>query len=390
MKTIEEINAKIKAGKVVVVTAEELKETVKEKGVKSTLKEIDVVTTGTFSPMCSSGILLSLKQPKPRMRLGGGKVYLNKVPGYAGLAAADIYLGASALPEEDPRNRVYPGWFRYGGGYIIEELVAGKDIKVEAYAYGTDCYPRTEYIDFINLYSLNEAILFNPRNAYQNYNVAVNLSSKVIYTYMGMLLPRLGNAQYATAGELSPLFNDPYYKTIGLGTRIFLGGGVGYVVWHGTQHQPNVTRTDKGLPTMPAGTLALIGNLKGMNNYWLRGVSIRGYGVSLAIGIGIPIALLNEEILSYTLVSNKDITMPVVDYSEAYPQGRDEVVEEITYEDLQSGEVEIGGKKVLTGTFSSYARAREVAQTLKEWIKKGEFSLIQPALTLEELGKGYG
>ena len=72
MKTIEEINAKIKKGKAVVVTAEEIIEVVKEKGIKRTLQEVDVVTTGTFSPMCSSGMLLNLKQPKPLMKLGGG------------------------------------------------------------------------------------------------------------------------------------------------------------------------------------------------------------------------------------------------------------------------------------------------------------------------------
>ncbi len=390
MKTIEEINAKIKKGKAVVVTAEEILEVVKEKGIKRTLQEVDVVTTGTFSPMCSSGMLLNLKQPKPSMKLGGGEVFLNGVMAYAGFAAADLYLGAAALPEDDPRNQVYPGAFKYGGGHVIEEFVAGKDIKIEAYAYGTHCYPRREFTGFINIHSVNNAVLLNPRNVYQNYNVAVNLSSKMVYTYMGALLPRLGNASYATAGQLSPLLNDPYYKTIGIGTRIFLGGGIGYVIWHGTQHRPKVPRTNKGIPTRPAGTLALIGDLKQMNSYWIRGVSLRGYGVSLAVGVGIPIPLLNEEILSYTLVSNEDIIMPVVDYGEAYPEGRSEVLEEVTYAELQSGEIEIGGKKVPTGTYSSYARAREVAETLKEWIKAGKFTLTQPAVTLEELGVSYG
>ena len=74
--------------------------------------------------------------------------------------------------------------------------------------------------------------------AYQNYNVAVNLSDKTIYTYMGVLKPRMGSAGYSSAGQLSPLLKDPYYKTIGIGTRIFLGGGIGYVAWPGTQFNP--------------------------------------------------------------------------------------------------------------------------------------------------------
>ena len=109
-----------------------------------------------------------------------------------------------------------------------------------ATAYGTDCYPRRRLETWINIADLNQAVLFNIRNAYQNYDVAVNLSDRTIYTYMGILKPDLGNANYSTAGQLSPLLNDPYCKTIGIGTKIFLGGGTGFIAWQGTQHNSNV------------------------------------------------------------------------------------------------------------------------------------------------------
>lgn len=232
-KTIAEINQKIKRGKAVVVTAEEVIDITREKGGRQAAEEIDVVTTGTFSPMCSSGVFLNIGHSKPRIKLGGGKVYLNDVPVYTGLAAVDVFLGATALPDDDPRNKFYPGEFNYGGGHVVEELVAGKDIRLIATAYGTDCYPEKKLETWINLKDINNAILFNVRNAYQNYDVGVNLSDETIYTYMGVLKPELGNANYCTSGELSPLLNDPYYKTIGIGTRVFLGGGIGYVAWHG-------------------------------------------------------------------------------------------------------------------------------------------------------------
>jgi len=222
-RTIAEINRKISQGKAVVVTAEEVIDIARERGIRQTAEEIDVVTTGTFSPMCSSGAFLNTGHSRPRIKLGGGKVLLNDVPVYTGLAAVDIFLGATALPEDDPKNRFHPGEFNYGGGHVIEELVAGKDIKLEATAYGTDCYPRKKLETWINIKDINNAILFNIRNAYQNYEVATNLSNKTLYTYMGILKPKLGNANYSTSGQLSPLLNDPYYKTIGIGTRIFLG-----------------------------------------------------------------------------------------------------------------------------------------------------------------------
>ncbi|MEA3442219.1 MAG: homocysteine biosynthesis protein [Chloroflexota bacterium] len=378
-KTIAEINQKIKNGQAVVVTAEEVIGIARQKGIKKTAEEIDVVTTGTFSPMCSSGVFLNIGHSQPRIKLGGGKVYLNDVPVYTGLAAVDIFLGATALPEDDPKNRFYPGEFNYGGGHVIEDLVAGKDIRLVATAYGTDCYPRKKLETWINIKDINNAILFNVRNAYQNYEVGVNLSNETIYTYMGVLKPNLGNANYSTSGQLSPLLNDPYYKTIGIGTKIFLGGDIGYVAWHGTQHNPGVPRGDNGVPREPAGTLALIGNLKQMKPEWLVGTSMLGYGATLTVGIGIPIPILSEEILRYTLVSDADIFAPVIDYSEAYPQRKPDILCEVSYAQLKSGRIKVQDKDVATASLSSYPKAVEITDILKSWIEKGEFLLSEPA-----------
>jgi len=381
-KTIAEINEKIKRGKAVVLTAVEVIDLAKEKGISKAAEEIDVVTTGTFSPMCSSGVFLNIGHSKPRIKLGGGEVYLNDVPVYTGLAAVDIFLGATAIPEDDPRNRFYPGEFNYGGGHVIEELVAGKDVKLVATAYGTDCYPRKKLETWINLKDINNAILFNVRNASQNYEVGVNLSDRMLYTYMGVLKPNLGNANYCTSGELSPLLNDPYYKTIGIGTRVFFGGGVGYVAWHGTQHNPDVSRTANGVPKEPAGALSLIGDLKQMKPEWLVGTSMLGYGCTLTVGIGVPIPILSEELLRYTMVSDAEIFAPIIDYSEAYPQGKPDILGEVSYAELKSGHIEVQGKDVPTSSLSSYPKAVEIANILKDWIKKGEFLLTEPVAPL--------
>jgi uncharacterized protein (DUF39 family) len=387
-KTIAEINERIRKGKAVVVTAEEVLDIAKEKGVRKAAEEIDVVTTGTFGPMCSSGAFLNIGHSKPRIKLGGGKVYLNDVPVYTGIAAVDVFIGVNALPDDDPRNKFYPGEFNYGGGYVIQELAAGKDIRLTAIAYGTDCYPRKKLETLINIKDINEAILFNVRNAYQNYNVAVNLSDKVRYTYMGVLKPNSGNANYCSAGQLSPLLNDPYYKTIGVGTRIFLGGGIGYVAWHGTQHSPAALRGDNGVPRRGAGTLAVIGDLKQMKPEWLVGTSMLGYGCTLTVGIGVPIPILSEEILRYTTVSDADILAPIVDYSEAYPQREPDILGEVSYAELKSGHIKVQGKDVPTSSLSSYLKAVEIAGILKKWIEKGEFLLTEPVAPLPGVESG--
>jgi L-aspartate semialdehyde sulfurtransferase len=387
-KTIAEINEKIRKGKAVVVTAEEVIGLARQRGVSRAAEEIDVVTTGTFGPMCGSGAFLNVGHSRPRIKLGGGRVYLNDVPVYTGIAAVDVFLGATAIPDDDPRNKFYPGEFNYGGGYVIQELVAGKDIALTATAYGTDCYPRKKLETLINIKDINEAILFNIRNAYQNYNVAVNVSDKVRYTYMGVLKPNLGNANYCTAGQLSPLLNDPYYKAIGVGTKIFLGGGIGHVAWHGTQHNPTALRGENGVPRRGAGTLAVIGDLKQMKPEWLVGTSMLGYGCTLTVGIGVPIPILDEEILRYTAVSDADIIAPIVDYSEAYPQREPDILGEVSYAELKSGEIQVKGKSVPTASLSSYPKAVEIAGILKQWIETGEFLLSEPVAPLPgvELG----
>ncbi len=381
-KTYEEINAKIKAGEAVVVTAEEMVGIVKTKGAERAAVEVDVVTTGTFAPMCSSGAFINFGQMTPTIK--ASKVWLNKVQAYAGLAAVDAYIGATEPAEDDPLNKVYPGEFRYGGGHVIEDLLKGKKVFLEAKAYGTDCYAARKMKKEVTLDDLPYALLCNPRNGYQNYNCAVNLSDKSVYTYMGTLKAKCQNANYCSAGELSPLLNDPHYRTIGIGTRIFLGGGIGYVTWHGTQHNPNVPRTKGGVPRKPAGTIMVQGDLKQMSPAWLRALSILGYGNSLAVGLGIPIPILDAEMAAYTGVSDSELFTQVIDYGHDYTNGISRTYGEVSYAQLKSGVIEVNGKQVPTAPLSSVVKAREIAEILKKWISSGSFLLNPPAQTLPD------
>jgi len=375
-KTYQEINEKIKKGQAVVVTAEEIIDIVRRKGAAEAARTVDVVTTGTFSPMCSSGAIINFGHTKPPIK--ASRVWLNNVPAYAGLAAVDVYLGVTEPTADDPLNKVYPGEFKYGGGHVIQDLVAGKAVHLMAEAYGTDCYPNKKVEKDVTLKQLLNAVLFNPRNCYQNYNCAVNLSNRTIYTYMGPLRPRAGNANFCTAGQLSPLFNDPYYRTIGIGTRIFLGGGVGYVCFPGTQHNPAKPRAENGIPLGPAGTLMVMGDLKKMSPRYLVGVSLLGYGCSLTVGLGIPIPLLNEEIAHFCGVADDQLLAPIVDYGHDYPAATGRILGHVSYAQLKSGKMNLDSQEIPTVPLSSLVRAREVAQLLKEWIEKGQFLLGEP------------
>lgn len=356
-KSIHEINRRIKDGSVNVVTAEEMVGIVAELGADGAAKEVDVVTTGTFGAMCSSGVWVNLGHSEPPIKMQ--KVWFNDVEAYTGLAAVDAYIGVTQLSETRGME--------YGGAHVIEDLLRGKSVDVHATAYGTDCYPRKQLDTTITLDDINQAVMMNPRNGYQKYNVATNSSNRTLHTYMGALLPEFGNATYSAAGVLSPMSNDPNYETIGTGTRIFLGGAQGYITGEGTQHDPG-----NGF-----GTIMVQGDLKKMNPDYVRAATFPGYGTSLYLGIGVPIPIINEKVALATAVSDADISTNILDYataSRARPK-----LGQVTYEELKSGIIDINGKEVPTSSMSSFKTARKIAGELKDWIKQGEFFVNLPA-----------
>ncbi|MFH0956449.1 MAG: homocysteine biosynthesis protein [Candidatus Aenigmatarchaeota archaeon] len=376
-KTYAEINERIEGGDAVVMTAEEAIDYVRRNGAGKAAKEIDVVTTATFGCMCSSGAFLNVGHSKPRIKFGGGHVTLNGVECYAGLAAVDLYVGATARNSE-------PGVpeLSYGGGHVIADIVAGKDVLLKARGVPSSCYPRSELEKWINIEELPHAVLVNPRNAYQNYNVAVNCGKKTIYTYMGKLLPEMGNANYGTCGQLSPLLKDPHCRTIGIGTRIWLAGAQGYVFWSGTQHNPGVPRGKNGIPLGGAGTLGVCGDMKSMDPGYVVGASFTGYGISLALGLGVPVPVLDEDMMKSLAVPDDEILAPVVDYGKDYPQSTGKVLKHVSYAQLRSGTIDVHGKEVPTGSMSSYRKAREISRKLKTEVSKGRFLLQEPVQQL--------
>ncbi|MCJ7763245.1 homocysteine biosynthesis protein, partial [Candidatus Bathyarchaeota archaeon] len=200
----------------------------------------------------------------------------------------------------------------------------------------------------------------------QRYNCAVNSRDETIYTYMGKLLPHMRNATFSGAGELNPLMNDPDYETIGLGTRIFLGGAQGYVIGEGTQHEAKSLN----------GTLMVRGNAKKMNPEFLRGATYTKYGTTLYLGLGIPIPILNEGLAKKTAIRDEEIFTNVVDYG--VPRRDRPKLAKVSYKELKSGAVTVGDRKIRVSSLSSLKTARKVSETLKSWIENGEFYLTAP------------
>ena len=333
-----------------------MKRLVESSGVEVAFREVDVVTTGTFGAMCSSGAIINVGHSDPPIKIENA--WINDVPICHPGAAVDLYIGATSMSKKQ--------LFEYGGGHVIEDLVCGKEVELKATAYGTDCYPRTQVRTRLTKDDLNQFYLLNFRNCYQRYVCAVNSREETIYTYMGKLLPRLRNATFSGAGELNPLMNDPDYETIGIGTRIFLGGTQGYVISEGTQHDPQ----DR------FGTIMVRGDAKNMSPEFLRGASFTKYGTTLYVGLGIPIPILNEGLAKKTAIRDEEIFTNVVDYGVSR-KNRPKLAE-VSYKALKSGSITVNDHRIRVSSLSSLKTARKIAGTLKSWITQGVFFLTAP------------
>ncbi|OPY35921.1 MAG: Inosine-5'-monophosphate dehydrogenase [Methanoregula sp. PtaU1.Bin051] len=360
-KSIDQINERIRDGNARVVTAEEMPKIVAELGEDGALKEVDVVTTGTFGAMCSSGAFLNFGHAEPPIRME--RIWLNDVEAYGGLAAVDAYIGATQQSETRGEE--------YGGAHVIEDLVAGKAVSLRAISKGTDCYPRRTITTELLLEHLNQAIMCNPRNAYQRYNAAVNTTDRTLHTYMGTLLPSSGNVTFSGAGLLNPISNDPKLRLIGSGVPIFLCGAPGMVVGEGTQHSS-------------AGgfsTLMVTGDLKQMSQDFLRAATMTGYGVTLYVGLGVPLPVIDKEVVRATAVRDEDISVDLIDYG--IPSRNRPALRKVTYAELRSGSINLNGEEIRTSSLSSFRRARQVAETLKDWIKAGKMELSLPTRSID-------
>jgi uncharacterized protein (DUF39 family)/predicted transcriptional regulator len=360
-KSIDQINERIRDGTVRVVTAEEMPAIVAELGEEGALREVDVVTTGTFGAMCSSGAFLNFGHAEPPIRME--RIWLNNVEAYGGLAAVDTYIGATQ--QSDTLEE------QYGGAHVIEDLVAGKSVELRASSRGTDCYPRRTINTDLLLENFNQAIMCNPRNAYQRYNAATNSTDRILHTYMGVLLPGYGNVSFSGAGTLNPISNDPKLRLIGSGVPIFLCGAQGMVIGEGTQHSP----------VGGYGTLMVTGDLKEMSQDYLRAATMSGYGVTLYVGLGIPLPVLDLDVVRATSVRDEDISVDLLDYG--VPSRARPSIRKVSYAELRSGIVELNGEEVRTSSLSSFRKARQVAGELKRWIENGSMQLSLPSRPID-------
>ncbi len=292
-RTIGQINEKIENKKANIYTAEEFKKLIKEDNAPS-FEEVDVVTTGTCGVMSGTATIFNFTVSEPGVFMRAKNIYLNDVPANVGpcpnewLGSVDLILHGTSKSVEDSS---------YGGGFLLKDILEGKDINVKVEAINGDIIESTT-----NINEITRAQMIGTRMAFKNYTAFVNPSAKPVSSIFSAipLEGSLSGLTFSGCGDLNPLQNDPNNAVIKNGTRVLLNGGMAIVLGEGTrssQEKPN---------------LMISGNLKDMEAGYVGGFKT-GEGGEVYDTVAIPIPVLNEEIYNNLLIKNSDIPLTVAD-----------------------------------------------------------------------------
>lgn len=292
-KEFSEILERIERGEAVVLTAEEVSRLVEDED-RSSLDEVDVVTTATRAVMSGTYALLSFPVAGPGSFLRAKNVWLNGISAQVGpcpnekLGVLDMVIFGTAHSRDRPD---------YGGGHLFRDLVEGKTIQVEVQTDEGGLLQAE-----VGLEDMPQARMFGSRHAFKNYSAFVNPGSRPVRTIFHArgFEPHCQGATFSGCGQINPLKNDPLLETIGIGTRILLNGAEGYVLGTGTRSsrdRPNLS----GFADMHHMTAEYMGGF------------VTGLGPECICSLAVPVPVISSTILEEIARRDREIALPVND-----------------------------------------------------------------------------
>ncbi|HJM51353.1 MAG TPA: methanogenesis marker 16 metalloprotein [Alphaproteobacteria bacterium] len=316
-KTIAEINAKLRRGDAVVMTASEFKKEVRN-GYKFKVSDVDVVTTATRAIMSGTSAMLVIPVAAAGAFARAQRMWLNGVPCFPGSHPAEGTGKVDTVIFGTEESVDYPG--RYGGGHLLRDIVEGREIEVECLT--TD--DRTILTSF-TIEDLDFARLYNFRNDYQNYTAFANVNDHPSYRqnpksiFACRPMPRLKGMTASGSGELNPLENDRRAKVLKAGMKILVNKVPGTLIGYGTRSTPGMR------------AISLAADMFGMDPEFMGGFKT-SFGVEVTNGIAVPFPITDAEViadLSWCLDEN--IALKIADIGDRIP------LVNATYADLWQG-----------------------------------------------------
>ena len=292
-KEFSEILERIERSEAVVLTAEEVSRLVEDED-RSSLEEVDVVTTATRAVMSGTYAILSFPVAEPGSFQRARNVWLNGISAQVGpcpnenLGLLDLIVFGTACSRDRPD---------YGGGHLFRDLVEGKTIQVEVQTDEGGLLQAEAGLE-----DMPQARMFGSRHAFKNYSAFVNPGSRSVRTIFHArgFEPHCQGATFSGCGQINPLKCDPLLETIGIGTRILLNGAEGYVLGTGT-------RSSRDKPN-----LSDFADMHHMTAEYMGGF-ITGLGPECICSLAVPIPVTSSTILEEIARRDREIALPVND-----------------------------------------------------------------------------
>jgi len=294
LRTIEEINNKIRTGDVVVCTASEFCDMVRT---DEDVRDVDIVTSGTKGIMSGTYATLSFRAADANAFEAARAVWLNDVPTFVGpcpnerLGWLDLIVYGTAASRSDPK---------YGGGHLFKDIIKRKDVEFEILTTAG------KHIGgHITLDAMQFAVLSATRNVFKNYNAFVNSNEGCIRSIFSVtcLQGPFKEASFSGCGEINPLEKDPKLETIGIGTKALFNGALGFITGAGT-------RSSREKPNLSG-----YGELKAMHPRYVGGFNTSA-GPDVFCSWAIPIPIMNRDILESAKRTDDEIPLPIVDVND--------------------------------------------------------------------------
>jgi len=191
-------------------------------------------------------------------------------------------------------------------------MVAGRTIDVEVVTESGETITGDVTLD-----RMPHAVLHGSRHAFRNYVGFVNPGEEPLSTIFSSLPlpPHFGGATACGCGEINPVQKDPGLRTIGVGTRVMLNGGTGYVTGLGTRCSPE------------RPCLTVVADMHTMAPEYMGGFQTSA-GPEVIQTWAAPIPVLDESVLESVKILDEQIPLIITDV-----KGRTPLVE-TTYADL--------------------------------------------------------
>ena len=307
-RKLSEVRKKIEDGTAVVLTVQELINRISDDE-KVKFEDVDVITTATKALMSGIMGIFSFRLTPPRTLRKFTEVSMNGISCFSG-PCPNEYLGiVDLIVYGTGQSKTLEN---YCGGNLFREIVEEKLIEIIAKSAEGKTVKKE-----ITIEDMQFAKLMGTRQAIKNYNAMINCETYKVNTIFSCLPFNPNNTEitFSGCGALNPFQNDPDFESFGVGSPILVNGSIGYLVGPGTRNyvaKPN---------------MMTIAPFTGMKPEYM-GAFRTSYGLEPICSLALPIPILNENIFSNLVKSDRDVKLNILSLV-----GR-EKVGEITYGDV--------------------------------------------------------